>query len=69
MGVDDLVEEFLQTNPHFIAAGPSGSGTKSNIAQSSGKTPGKIDVSSLNMNDPEDRKIYKDLMKSKGIRI
>lgn len=69
MGVEDLVEEFLTSNPHFISAGPNGTGSQSNIAKSSGSTPGKIDVSSLNMNNPEDRKIYKEYMKSKGIRI
>lgn len=69
MGVDDLVSDFLKTNPHFISAGPNGSGTTSNIANSSGTTPGKVDVSSLNMNSAEDRKIYKELMKSKGIRM
>jgi hypothetical protein len=69
MGVDELVEEFLAKNPHFIAAGPNGSGAKSNIANTNGKELGKIDVSSLNMNDPGDREIYRKFMKSKGIRM
>jgi len=66
---DELVEEFLTSNPHFLQAGPNGSGAQSNIAKSSGSQPGKVDVSSLNMNNPEDREIYRKLMKSKGIRI
>lgn len=69
MNTNDLVNEFLQQNPHFISAGPNGSGAQSNIANSSQSTPGKLDVSSLNMNDPEHRKIYKEHMKSKGIRM
>jgi hypothetical protein len=68
LGVEELVEEFLNSNPHFRTAGPNGSGAKSNIANS-GKDIGKIDVSSLNMNDPGDREIYRKIMKSKGIRI
>lgn len=69
MDVNTLVNEFLSSNPHFLQAGPNGSGAKSNIANSSGTQPGKIDVSSLNMSDPGDREIYKKYMKSKGIRL
>ena len=68
MTVDNLVEEFLNANPHFISAGPNGSGAQSKIA-TNGSTPGKIDVSQLNMNDPADREIYRKYMKSKGIRL
>ena len=69
MGVNDLVSEFLNQSPHFVQSGPSGSGTQSNVANQTGKTPGKVDVSSLNMNDSKDREIYRNLMKSKGIRV
>lgn len=69
MRVEELVEEFLSKNPHFIAAGPNGSGAKSNIANTNAKEIGKIDVSSLNMNDPADREIYRKIMRSKGIRM
>jgi hypothetical protein len=68
MSVDELVEEFLSTNPHFIQAGPNGSGAKSNIANT-GKEVGKINVGDLDMNNPGDREIYKKYMKSKGIRM
>jgi len=67
MTADELVEEFLSANPHFVSAGPSGSGSSSSVANST--KVGGVDVSSLDMNNPEDRKIYKELMKSKGIRI
>jgi hypothetical protein len=68
MGVNDLVDEFLNANQHFINAGPSGSGAQSKIA-TNGSIPGKMDVSQLNMNDPADREIYRKHMKSKGIRL
>ena len=65
--IDDLVNEFLSTNPHFVSAGPSGSGSQSSIAKT-GKT-GLVDPNNLDMNNPADRKIYKEIMKSKGIRL
>lgn len=69
MGVNDLVSEFLKTNNHFLAAGPSGSGTQSNVSDQSGRTPGAVDISSLNMNDSKDREVYRQHMRSKGIRV
>lgn len=65
MTVDDLVNEFLTTNPHFVGAGPSGSGTQGAIAKSTGNNLGNVDVSKLNMANAKDRAIYKELMKSK----
>ena len=67
MTADELVQEFLSANPHFVQAGPSGSGSQSSVANST--KVGGVDISSLDMNNPEDRKIYKEMMKSKGIRI
>lgn len=67
MTPDQLVEEFLTTNPHFLSAGPSGSGAQSAIANST--KVGGVDVNSLDMNNPADRKIYQDYMRSKGIRL
>jgi len=64
------VETFLQENPHFVSAGPSGSGSTSNVSDSgSRKGMGNVDPSQLNMNNPEDRKIYREMMKARGIRI
>ena len=62
--VDNLVKEFLDTNPHFISAGPSGSGAKSNT-QTDGIAP--VDISKLDMNDPAQRKIYAEHRKAQGI--
>jgi hypothetical protein len=61
--VEDLVKEFLDTNPHFKAAGPSTTQTKSNVNQSREK----LDISKLNMSNPEHRKIYAEYRKSSGI--
>jgi len=66
--VEDLVQEFLTTNPHFVNAGPSGTGSQSVVAKANGQM-GVTDISKLDMNSASDRKVYKELMKSKGIRI
>lgn len=54
--VEDLVQEFLQTNPHFVAATPSTTQGKSNINQGSRK----IDLKNLDMRNPDHRRIYKE---------
>ena len=57
IGVQDLVTDFLQSNPHFVAAGPAGSGT--NGAVGNVAPVGEIDINSLDMNKPADREKYK----------
>lgn len=64
LGVDDLVREFLDTNPHFKLATPATTNTKSMI--SAGNTA-KLDISKLDMKNPEDRKRYADYRKSAGL--
>lgn len=61
--VEDLVKEFLDTNPHFKQATPATTNGKSNIGQSREK----LDISKLDMKNPEDRKIYKEWRKTSGI--
>ena len=61
--VEDLVKEFLDSNPHFKAAGPSTTQTKSNVNQSREK----LDITKLNMSNPADRKIYAEYRRSQGI--
>jgi len=61
--VEDLVKEFLDTNPHFKAAGPSTTQGKSNLNQSREK----LDVTKLDMKNPNDRKIYAEYRKAAGI--
>ena len=61
--VEDLVKEFLDTNPHFKMANPATSNTKTNISGGSSK----VDIKSLDMKNPEHRKIYADYRKKNGI--
>jgi len=70
MTVNDLVGSFLKENPHFVSSGPAGSGTgNATLESGSRKGMGNIDPTQLNMNNPEDRKIYREYMKTKGIKI
>ena len=63
VGVDDLVRGFLDLNPHFKVANPSTTNTKSNISAVSSK----VDIRSLDMKNPEHRKIYAEHRKKNGI--
>jgi len=63
-GVDDLVQEFLQQNPHFLQPTVSTTATKSSVLPGS---TGKIDVNRLNMNNPDDRALYREYRKANGI--
>lgn len=55
--VDDLVKEFLTTNPHFVSSGPSTTNTRSNDGATLGT--GEFDFSKLDMKNPADRQKYK----------
>jgi len=63
VGVDDLVRGFLDLNPHFKVANPSTTNTKSNISAVSSK----VDIRSLDMKNPEHRKVYAQYRKTNGI--
>ena len=65
LGVDDLVREFLDSNPHFKLANPTTTNSKSNIV-SKGNAP--IDVSKLDMNKPEHRALYREHRKTLGLQ-
>lgn len=68
LGVNDLVREFLDSNPHFVQATPSTTNSKSNIVNS--VTNGaNIDISKLDMKNPDHRKLYAEAQKGQGIRI
>jgi hypothetical protein len=64
LGVQDLVREFLDSNPHFVAANPATTNTKSAISNSGS---GKIDITKLDMKNPEHRKVYAQHRKDNGI--
>jgi hypothetical protein len=57
LGVNDLVREFLDYNPHFVQATPSTTNTKS--SHTTTISPG-VDISKLDMKNPEHRKLYAD---------
>jgi len=54
LGVDDLVNEFLSTNPHFVQPTPSTANTKSSYDNSLGE----LDINKLDMSNPKDRERY-----------
>ena len=64
LGVQDLVREFLDSNPHFVSANPATTHTKSAI---SNPGPGKLDISKLDMKNPEHRALYKEYRKENGL--
>lgn len=64
ISVEDLVKEFLDTNPHFKIANPATTGTRSNVTT---KAPPKVDITKLDMNKPEDRALYKEYRKAQGL--
>lgn len=64
VGVEDLVREFLETNPHFKTATPATTNTKSNVAN----LAQKVDISKLDMTNPEHRAMYKEFRKTAGLR-
>lgn len=62
--VEDLVREFLDSNPHFVSASPATTNTKTNISQGQ---PAKLDVTKLDMKNPEHRKVYAEYRRQNGI--
>lgn len=63
LGVDDLVKEFLEQNPHFVSPTPSTTNTKSSINNSKDA----LDVSKLDMSNPEHRKIYAEMKQQRRL--
>ena len=60
LDIDNAVSEWLKANPHFVSAGPSGSGSTSNQNPEGVK---QVDISKLDLNDPEQRKVYAEMRK------
>jgi len=57
LAVDDLVQEFLLSNPHFVQSTPATTTTNSSYQ---GSVNNKIDISKLDMRNPAHRKLYKE---------
>jgi hypothetical protein len=68
LGVNDLVREFLDSNPHFVNPTPATTNSKSNIANSV-NNGANIDISKLDMKNPDHRKLFAEAQKSQGVRI
>lgn len=64
VSVDSFVQSWLQSNPHFVSAQPATTNTRSNVT---GTTMKKVDMSKLDMKNPEHRKIYADYRKTAGL--
>lgn len=62
LGVDDLVREFLDSNPHFVAATPATTNTQSSVGTRSSTSA--LDVGQLDMRKPEHRKLYAEARKA-----
>lgn len=62
--VEDLVKEFLLSNPHFVQPTPATTNTRTNVADVKST---KIDISKLDMKNPEHRKVYQEYRKSSGL--
>jgi len=63
LAVEDLVQEFLLSNPHFVSATPATTNTKSSISNSAKS----LDISKLDMKNPEHRALYREYRKANGI--
>ena len=63
LSTDELVQEFLTQNPHFVSATPSGSGSVSNVDRQELNKP--FNLSELNFNNPEDKKKYAEWRKQR----
>lgn len=66
MAVQELVQEFLNSNPHFVNANSSGSGSKSNLNHNN--TAQELKLSDLDMKNPAHREIYKKAMDPRRVR-
>ena len=65
LSTDELVQEFLTQNPHFVSATPSGSDSVSNVDRQELNKP--LNLSDLDiMNNPEDRKKYAEFRKQRN---
>lgn len=60
ISVDSYVQSWLQENPHFVQPTPSTTATRSNV----GFTQDRLDITKLDMKNPEHRKMYAEAKKS-----
>ena len=58
LDVDNAVNDWLKSNPHFVQAGPTGSGATSN---QNPEGVNKVDINKLDLKDPKQKALYKEL--------
>ena len=58
--INEYMGQFLDNNPHFKNATPSGAGSRSSVG---GDTPKPLDLAELNMNNPDDKAKYAEFRK------
>ena len=63
LSIEDYVGKFLDDNPHFRTANPSGSGSTGNVG---GTTPKPLNLADLDMNNPDDRKKYAEISRQRN---
>lgn len=64
LSVDELVNEFLSANPHFVQAGSATTNTKTSVGVNT--KPEAVDLSQLDMRNPAHRQKYKEA-RAKGL--
>jgi len=65
LSINEYVGKFLDDNPHFRVATPSGAGSRSSVG---GDTPKPLNLAELNMNNPEDKARYAEYRKEKLLK-
>tara|TARA_R100000773_G_C4208716_1_gene108845 strand:+ start:22 stop:726 length:705 start_codon:yes stop_codon:yes gene_type:complete len=63
LSISDYVGKFLDDNPHFKTANPSGSGSTGNVG---GSTPRPFNLADLDMTNPKDREKYAQYRKERN---
>lgn len=61
LSIGEYVGSFIDDNPHFRTATPSGTGSTGNVG---GNSPKPIKLDELNMNNPEDKAKYAEYRKA-----
>jgi hypothetical protein len=64
VNIEHLVQDFLRENPHFVAATPAGAGSRSSTQPG---RPAELDITQLDMKNPEHRDLYREYRKTHGI--
>ena len=60
--INELVKEFLDTNPHFQSPTPSGTGS---VGKVGGNTQKPFKIADLDMSNPDDKKTYAEYRKQR----